>query len=326
MTTDTPRTILVTGASSGFGALTVRALADAGHTVHAGIRQTADRNAPAVADLERYATERDVRLHAVELDVTSQSSADAAVARVLATEGRPDVVVHNAGHMVSGPAEAFTPEQLADLYDINVLGAQRVNRAALPQLRARGEGLLVWIGSSSTRGGCPPFLGPYFAAKAAMDALAVSYAGELVRFGIDTAIVVPGAFTSGTNHFLHADTPADTGRAAAYEERYGALLARLDQRLAALIPLAAAHAQFPLTPRQPRRGTMPFANFKVPAGSLDEKQKELIVTRTTELYVEIYGEGARATTLVLVEEVTDGGWGIGGAVLTLAMLREPSEG
>ncbi|MGW2419699.1 tautomerase family protein [Streptomyces sp. NPDC001709] len=71
---------------------------------------------------------------------------------------------------------------------------------------------------------------------------------------------------------------------------------------------------------------MPFANFKVPAGSLDEKQKELIVTRTTELYVEIYGEGARATTLVLVEEVTDGGWGIGGAVLTLAMLREPSEG
>ncbi|MGV4980759.1 SDR family NAD(P)-dependent oxidoreductase [Streptomyces sp. NRAIS4] len=290
MTTDTPRTILVTGASSGFGALTVRALADAGHTVHAGTRQTADRNAPAVADLERYATERDVRLHAVELDVTSQSSADAAVARVLATEGRLDVVVHNAGHTVSGPAEAFTPEQLADLYDVNVLGAQRVNRAALPQLRARGEGLLVWIGSSSTRGGCPPFLGPYFAAKAAMDALAVSYAGELVRFGIDTAIVVPGAFTSGTNHFLHAGTPADTGRAAAYEERYGALLAGLDQRLAALIPPAAAHAQFPLTPRQPKRDTMPFANFKVPAGSLDEKQKELIVTRTTELYVEIHGE------------------------------------
>lgn len=243
MPTDTPRTILVTGASSGFGALTVRALADAGHTVHAGVRQTAGRNAGAVAALERWAGERGVALHAVELDVTSQESADAAVARVLDAGGHLDVVVHNAGHMVTGPAEAFTPEQLAELYDVNVLGAQRVNRAALPHLRARGDGLLVWIGSSSTRGGCPPFLGPYFAARAAMDALAVSYAGELIRFGIDTAIVVPGAFTSGTNHFLHAGTPADGGRAAAYDERYGALLAGLDQRLAALVPPDADVAQ-----------------------------------------------------------------------------------
>ncbi|MGW7821629.1 SDR family NAD(P)-dependent oxidoreductase [Streptomyces puniciscabiei] len=243
MPADTPRTVLVTGASSGFGALTVRALADAGHTVYAGIRQTAGRNAPAVAGLDRYAAEHGVSLHAVELDVTSQDSADDAVTHLLSAEGRLDVVVHNAGHMVTGPAEAFTPEQPADLYDVNVLGAQRVNRAALPHLRERGEGLLVWIGSSSTRGGCPPFLGPYFAAKAAMDALAVSYAGELVRFGIGTAIVVPGAFTSGTDHFLHAGAPADTGRAAAYDERYGTLLAGLDRRLAALIPPDADPAE-----------------------------------------------------------------------------------
>ncbi|WP_371673626.1 SDR family NAD(P)-dependent oxidoreductase [Streptomyces sp. NBC_00289] len=236
MPSDTPRTVLVTGASSGFGALTARALALAGHTVHAGIRQTATRNAPAVDDLRRYAADHDLALHAVELDVTSQESADHAVAHIVAAQGRLDVVVHNAGHMASGPAEAFTPEQLSGLYDVNVLGAQRVNRAALPRLRAQNEGLLVWIGSSSTRGGCPPFLGPYFAAKAAMDALAVSYAAEILRFGIDTAIVVPGAFTSGTNHFAHAGTPADTDRAAAYDERYGALLAGLDERLAALIP------------------------------------------------------------------------------------------
>jgi NAD(P)-dependent dehydrogenase (short-subunit alcohol dehydrogenase family) len=79
--------------------------------------------------------------------------------------------------------------------DVDVLGAQRVNRAALPHLRRQGAGLLVWVGSSSSRGGCPPFLGPYFAAKAAMDALAVSYAGELIRFGIETSIVVPGSST-----------------------------------------------------------------------------------------------------------------------------------
>lgn len=67
---------------------------------------------------------------------------------------------------------------------------------------------------------------------------------------------------------------------------------------------------------------MPFANFKVPEKTLTQKQKEEIVTRTTELYVEIYGERARATTMVLVEEVADGGWGIGGSVLTLDVLGE----
>jgi NAD(P)-dependent dehydrogenase (short-subunit alcohol dehydrogenase family) len=76
---------------------------------------------------------------------------------------------------------------------------------------------VVWVSSSSTRGGTPPYLAPYFAAKAAMDALAVSYAGELARWGIETSIVVPGAFTKGTSHFPHAGSPADRERAAEYQ-------------------------------------------------------------------------------------------------------------
>jgi 4-oxalocrotonate tautomerase len=66
---------------------------------------------------------------------------------------------------------------------------------------------------------------------------------------------------------------------------------------------------------------MPYANFKVPAGTLTAEQKELIIHRTTELYAEIYGERVRPNTMVLVEEVADGGWGIGDRVLTLAVLR-----
>ncbi|MEV4149917.1 4-oxalocrotonate tautomerase family protein [Amycolatopsis sp. NPDC049691] len=66
---------------------------------------------------------------------------------------------------------------------------------------------------------------------------------------------------------------------------------------------------------------MPFANFKVPAGTLTAEQKEQLVTRATDLYAEIYGDRARANTMVLVEEVADGGWGIGGEVLTLAKLQ-----
>src|SRR5262245_53692046 len=127
--------ILITGASSGFGALAARALAHAGHTVYASMRDTEDRNALHVAEAKNYAEEHWVDLRTVELDVASQASADAAVRRIVADTGRLDVVIHNAGHMVFGPAEAFTPEQFAQLYDVNVLGTQRVNRAALPQLR-----------------------------------------------------------------------------------------------------------------------------------------------------------------------------------------------
>jgi NAD(P)-dependent dehydrogenase (short-subunit alcohol dehydrogenase family) len=69
--------------------------------------------------------------------------------------------------MVLGPTEAFTPEQVAAVYDTNVLSTQRVNRAVLPAMRAQRDGLVLWVGSSSSRGGTPPYLGPYFAAKAA---------------------------------------------------------------------------------------------------------------------------------------------------------------
>jgi NAD(P)-dependent dehydrogenase (short-subunit alcohol dehydrogenase family) len=210
--------VLITGASSGFGLLTARSLAHAGHTVYASMRETAGRNAPQAAEVAAYAKANDIDLRTVELDVGEQASVDAAVAAVIAEAGRLDVIVHNAGHMTFGPAEAFTPEQMAALFDVNVLSTQRLNRAVLPHMRARGEGLVVWVSSSSAKGGTPPYLGPYFAAKAAMDQMAVSYAGELVRFGVDTSIVVPGAFTKGTNHFAHAGQPADTEAAKAYAE------------------------------------------------------------------------------------------------------------
>ncbi len=212
-----PQIVLITGASSGFGALAARALAHAGHTVYASMRETTGRNAAQVEAAHRYADDHRVDLRTLELDIASQASADTAIAQLIAAHGRLDVLIHNAGHMVFGPAEAFTPEQFAQLYDSNVIGAQRVNRAALPQMRAQRRGLLLWVSSSSSRGGTPPYLAPYFAAKAAMDSLAVSYAGELARWGIESSIVVPGAFTSGTNHFAHAGTPADSARLADYD-------------------------------------------------------------------------------------------------------------
>lgn len=238
-----PKVILVTGASSGFGALTVRALADAKHVVYAGMRDIGGRNAEAATAARSYADQHGVTLRPIEMDVSDQASVDGAAAAVLAEAGRIDVVVHNAGHMVLGPTEAFTPEQVAAVYDTNVLSTQRVNRAVLPAMRAQRDGLVLWVGSSSSRGGTPPYLGPYFAAKAAEDALAVSYAAELTRFGIETTIVVPGSFTSGTNHFANAGKPVDEDIATAYEAEYAGLMDEVSSKLAELAPDGADPAE-----------------------------------------------------------------------------------
>jgi NAD(P)-dependent dehydrogenase (short-subunit alcohol dehydrogenase family) len=233
----TNKIILITGASSGFGRLTANALAKAGHTVYASMRDTQGRNAAQVRDVEQYALANKVDLRTIELDVQSEASIAAAVDKIVATDGRIDVLMHNAGHMVFGPAEAFTPEQFAELYDVNVLSTQRVNRAVLPVMRKQRQGLLVWVSSSSSAGGTPPYLSPYFAAKAGMDALAVQYARELSRWGIETSIIVPGAFTSGTNHFAHSGRPADEARAAEYQAGpYKDFGAQIQKAFAEIVP------------------------------------------------------------------------------------------
>lgn len=239
MSSTTDQIVVITGASSGFGALTARALAKAGHTVYAGMRETTGRNAPQVQAAADFSTQNGVDLRAIEMDVNSQESVDTAIASIESEHGRIDVLIHNAGHMVVGPAEAFTPEQLAELYNVNVLSTQRVNRAALPGMRRRGAGLVLWVSSSSVKGGTPPYLAPYFAAKAGMDSLAVSYAAELARWGVETTIMVPGSFTSGTNHFAHSGRPADTETEADYETKYAGLMEQVSQKLAALAPEGA---------------------------------------------------------------------------------------
>src|SRR5438067_10679854 len=123
--------ILITGASSGFGRLTTEALGRAGHTVYASMRDVAGRNAKNAAELSTLAG-TDIR--PIELDVQSEASANAAVKQIIAESGRIDVLIHNAGHMMFGPAEAFAPAHFAQPSDVNVLGTQRVTRAVRPAM------------------------------------------------------------------------------------------------------------------------------------------------------------------------------------------------
>jgi NAD(P)-dependent dehydrogenase (short-subunit alcohol dehydrogenase family) len=187
-------------------------LAASGHMVYAGMRSHEQSEITAA---RKDAEAQDMSLQPIIMDVTNTESVNSAVTGVLsdlkARFGKEsvDVVIHNAGHGSMGPSEAFSADELMAMFNVNVIGAQRLNRAVLPHMRRAGKGLLMWTSSTSTRGGTPPFLGPYFCAKAAMDSLAVTYSGELAKWGIETTIVVPGAFTTGTKHFENMSKPRD---------------------------------------------------------------------------------------------------------------------
>ena len=209
------QTILITGASTGIGNLTARALATAGHTVYATMRDVTKKNSENAKSLKDFAAQNNFRINVVDLDVQSQESSDAAVEHIISEAGRIDVVVHNAGHLVVGYAEAFTAEDLQHLFDINVFGMQRVNRSVLPHMRERHSGTLIYVGSTSTVD-LPPFLAPYVSSKSAFDALAATTAYEVGRFGIESTIVQPGPFTSGTQHFPNATQASDKKVTVAY--------------------------------------------------------------------------------------------------------------
>ena len=211
----TPQNVLITGCSSGFGEVTARTLAAAGHHVFATMRDLAGRNAEAAERLRAWASEHGGRLDVVEMDVAADGSVNAAVEAIMASGAQIDVVVNNAGIAAMGPIEAFDIEQMQALYNVNVFGPLRVDKAVLPSMRARRSGLLIHV--SSTLGRVLPGRGGlYPASKWAVEGLAESLAYEIKPFGVDLAILEPGAFpTTATARGLRAANADIAGEYAA---------------------------------------------------------------------------------------------------------------
>ena len=250
------RTALVTGASTGFGYLTAERLAAEGFTVYATMRDLSGRNAEPRRKLEAQG------ITVLELDVTNQTSVDAVATRVLAEVPTLDVLVNNAGTAHMGVTEAFTPESVERQYATNVIGPVRMNRAFLPSMRAHKRGLVVFVTSVVGRFTLP-FLGVYASSKFAVEAMAESMSYELRPFGVDVAIVEPGAYA--TNIFNVVIAPDDTARLAAYGE-VGKAFDKMGAAMAeeAGDPIEVAHAVVQLS-IQPQ-GTRPLRT-SVPAGS-----------------------------------------------------------
>jgi len=221
------KTILITGASTGFGRDTAETLAREGHQVFASMRDPKGKNRKHAEAL------RDQRIDVVELDVTDTKSVDRAVATVVNKAGRIDVLINNAGVAAAGVSEAFTPEQASALFDVNVIGPHRVTRAVLPHLRRHNDGLIINIGSILGRVTFP-FFGLYGASKFAVEALTDSLRYEVSQLGIDVALVQPSAYP--TNMYASATLPADTDRPEEYGsvgEIPGAMFAQFNTMLSA---------------------------------------------------------------------------------------------
>ena len=205
------KNVLITGANGGFGKLTVETLLAKGHQVVATLRGVSGKNKEAAAALEAAGAK------VVEIDVTNEQSVNEGIAKAIDLLGGLDVVVNNAGVGVLGIQENFTTEDFQRLFEINVFGVQRVNRAVLPHFRSKGSGLLVHISSLLGRMTLP-FYGPYNASKWALEALAENYRVELSGFGVDSVVVEPGGYP--TSFFSSLIQPSDKSR----DEGYGPMV------------------------------------------------------------------------------------------------------
>jgi NAD(P)-dependent dehydrogenase (short-subunit alcohol dehydrogenase family) len=227
-----PLTILVTGASSGFGRVTSETLAARGHHVFATMRDVHGRNSTAAAELEGFAREHHLGLDVLELDVRDDASVDEAVNAAIAASGRLDVLVNNAGTGHLGILETFSLQQARDLFETNVFSVLRMNRAVLPHMRAQAGGLLVHVSSGLGRF-VLPFNGLYSATKFALEAIAETYRYELAASGVDSVIVEPGVYATRFFETASSGRPADITRATGYEQ-----LQRLGQEMGSRRPPA----------------------------------------------------------------------------------------
>ncbi len=199
--------ILITGAGGGFGKLTTLALLEKGHMIVGSMRGVEGKNKAVAEEL------RSAGAHIVEMDVTNEGSVARGVVDAIKTADGLDVVINNAGVGVLGLQETFTTEDWKKVFEVNVFGVQRVNRAVLPHMRKRKSGLLIFVSSLLGRMTIP-FYGPYNASKWALEAMAENYRAELSQFGIESCVVEPGGFP--TEFRFNLVKPSDATRDSEY--------------------------------------------------------------------------------------------------------------
>lgn len=175
------RVVVISGGSSGIGFHTAEALVEQGCKVY---------------DLSRHENPDHRAVHHIPTDVCDNDAVNRAIQQIIATEGRIDILINNAGFGISGAVEFTDPEEVKRLFDVNFFGAFRLTKAVLPYMRKQGSGKIINI--SSVAAVAPiPFQTFYSASKAAILAYTMSTANELRPFGITVCSVLPGDIRTG---------------------------------------------------------------------------------------------------------------------------------
>jgi NAD(P)-dependent dehydrogenase (short-subunit alcohol dehydrogenase family) len=209
------KAVLITGCSTGIGRATALRLARSGWTVYATARRP-----------ESLAELADAGCHTLALDVTDESSMQAAVQSVEQAEGAVGVLVNNAGYSQSGPIEQIPPDAVRRQFDTNVFGTIRMAQLVLPGMRRQRWGKIVNIGSMGGRLTFPGG-GMYHATKYALEALSDVLRFEVRGFGVDVVLIEPGLITTDfaqTSVATATDASAGDGTA---EEAYSQFNAKL---------------------------------------------------------------------------------------------------
>jgi len=245
------KTIFITGTSTGFGKLTAITLANAGHTVIAGMRNVNGKNAAAAQELSTLPN-----IEVAEIDVSSDDSVNAAFKKVLTKYGSVDVLINNAAVSGFGILEGYTLEQIRKIFEVNFYGVLRTYEAVLPSMRSEKNGLIINI-TTGASGHTLPFMIPYMASKFAVESITEGMQEELADHGIENVSIQPGVYptemTNGSKPGLNADKEnivAEYGEAAT--QKFNALGAALFGKM----------AQFNMNPQTIADGILELINMK----------------------------------------------------------------
>ncbi len=183
------KTILITGASSGFGLMTANILHNQGHIVYG---------------TSRNPNKHQTGFNLIEMDVKNAKSIQKAVSEIIQNQGNIDVLINNAGIVMFGAIEEASEDNIQDLFETNVFGVMRTTSAVLPHMRKARSGRIINI--TSLAGIAPtPTIGIYCATKHAVEGYSKSLKFELEQFGIDVVLVKPGEYM--TNVFNNSVQP-----------------------------------------------------------------------------------------------------------------------
>lgn len=210
------KTVLITGASMGFGYVTALYLAERGHRV-IGTSRSQSR----LAQLQAHAKEHNLAIYPVELDINSDDAVNNAMPSLIDRYGPIDVLINNAGYGLWGPLESLTVDELKTQYETNVFAVHRMTQAVLPNMIERRSGMVINVSSVLGRL-ATPFNGAYASTKFALEGLSEALRTELQPFGVKVVLVEPGLFRTEfqNNQIVGSNVQFEGGDYSPYIKKY----------------------------------------------------------------------------------------------------------